>query len=231
MEDYLWHAFVQYFGCYSPVIHQTRTQWTTGVGERGNRKRRDIVRNMRGNTLHKYLPAVIKYTEQQWTQLVPQLQATSSVRTKTVNKSVYKKGYESLTLREAQVCESFAYSVSALANAVNNKISNKDVVFSLKMHDTNNILTKRWADTTFENKISAIRSRSSWCPGSENSTTENAFCDIILSWCKKADMVADTESAYKFLGWNFQPSRKRRKLNVKTSFDNECNQNTNNKQM
>ena len=92
VEHYLWNAFVQFFGCYSPVLHKRRTQWTTGVGERANRKRRDIVRDMRGSSLQRYLPAVIQYSEQQWQQLPAQLQATNSVRKRHVNKSANKKG-------------------------------------------------------------------------------------------------------------------------------------------
>lgn len=44
-------------------------------------------------------------------------------------------------------------------------------------------------------------------------------------------MITDTESAYKFIGWKFEPVRKRRKLNIENINDPDQTTNTNNKQM
>ena len=190
---------------------------------------------MKGNKLHNYLPAIVEHSEKQWSLMIGETQAKSSVKRKSVNKSAYKKGYESLTWNETKICEDLIFSLSSLANMVGRTLSNKEIVVSMRGHDTEGILN-RWTDKTFANKLTAIQKRASWCPGTENSLTETMICGVFSSWCSHAKSIGDTRSAYQFLHWTFlqpeEPARKKTKLDNSMIPALECasDSNSNNKQ-
>eukprot|EP01083_Nonionella_stella_P093290 261386_1 len=189
-EQYCWFAYVQYFGCYSPVIHNKRKQYTTGVGERGNRNRRDIKAKVYGSSIDRYCQGVVENDKQQWEILRTDLQASSSVvkRKKKKNpKSKYKEKYKTQTKQEQLIKVKFDQAKNYLGTILYPP-TNAMIVKSMRKQDTNGAMIN-WNNTTFGKRLTRLEgSFTVFAP--RHAEKQQAF---ILSWCKKVMELKFTE--------------------------------------
>ena len=199
--DYLWNTYIQFMGCYSPIIHSKRQQWTTGVGERGNRQRRDLLKDCNNMPcVSVYIPRVIEYAEKQMVLLPSECQSAASIKRRAPQKntqSQYKrrKNWISCSDDENRVLCIWNQAKANLATFKCGAISNEEIYHSWSKFDVEGVIRNKWAKSTQLGKISNINNNIKF-------SNNLLIINVIERWCKKALSIDSFMKCLEFLAKN-----------------------------
>eukprot|EP01083_Nonionella_stella_P089747 250523_1 len=203
LDAYLWKAFIQFFGCYSSIIHGDRTQITTGVGERGNRHRRTFVKARGlGATLPFYLRSIIEYIKNQWITLPLECQAVQSVKPskkylRENAKMPYRrgKGRNKQSGTEIEFQSIWNGTIDHVKNILSDNygLTHDILSDSIQCCDAHKVI--EWAPGTFANKVSKLMGGKQWLPP----TKAMRYLPIFKTWCDEANAIKKRDKMQIFI--------------------------------